>query len=239
MVLPKIKRYQKKFEYSYAFGAYTVIDLLKRYPNLVYKVLLKKEGDESDGVDMVKKLCSKKNIPLEYGERQIEKIAAKENTYVVGVFKKYSSKLEEGANHLLLVNPSNMGNVGTIVRSMLGFGIRDLGIVKPAVDIFDPMVIRSTMGAIFSINFEFFNSVEEYVERYSNNLYLFMLDGKESVVDVRFEKPFTLVHGNESSGLDERYRNLGKSVYIPHSDDIDSLNLSVAVGISMWEASRD
>jgi TrmH family RNA methyltransferase len=239
MYSPKIKRYQKKFEYSYAFGAYPVLDLLRKYPQSVYTVLLKKEGLESEGIEEIARMCEEKGIRTEVNNRLIDKIAVKENTYIVAVFKKYECKLEENTNHLVLVNPSNMGNIGTILRTMLGFGLKDLAIIKPAADIFDPLVVRSTMGAIFHIRFEYFNNIEEYIKRFpKQNIYTFMLKGSKSIEDIKFEKPYTIIQGNESTGLEDRYLELGQSVYIPHSKEIDSLNLSVATSIGLWEASR-
>ena len=116
---------------------------------------------------------------------------------------------------------------------------KNLAVIKPAVDIFDPSVVRSTMGALFKIHFRYFNTLEEYVKKYEGHTnYLFMLDGAENILDVDFKKPFSLIQGNEGKGLDESYRDIGQSVYIPHSDEIDSLNLSVATSIGMWECSR-
>jgi len=240
MYFPKIKRYQKKFEYSYAFGAYPVLDLLKCYPHNVYTVLFKKEGLQGEGVEEIINICKEKGINTEINDRLIDKISTKENTYVVGVFKKYENEILENTNHLVLVSPSNMGNMGTIIRTMLGFNHKDLAIIKPSVDIFDPLVIRSTMGAIFSIRFEFFSSIEGYLEKFpKQNIYTFMLKGSKSIKDVKFESPHTLIQGNESTGLDDTYLKLGESVYIPHSKDIDSLNLSVATSIGLWEVSKN
>ncbi|PKN02454.1 TrmH family RNA methyltransferase [Candidatus Dojkabacteria bacterium HGW-Dojkabacteria-1] len=239
MFLPKVKKYQKKFDYSYAFGAFPVIELLKLHPEKVYQVLFKTDTQESEGIKEIMDLCMQKSIPFEYSNRAIEKIAVKENTYVVGVFKKYESELTKDENHLVLVNPMNLGNIGTVIRTMLGFDFKNLGIVKPAGDIFDPMVVRSTMGALFHINFEMFDSIEEYLKKYPNqNIYPFMLKGAKEIGEVQFKKPLTIIHGNESKGLEDRYMELGQSVYIPHSDNIDSLNLSVATAISLWEVSK-
>lgn len=240
MYSPKIKRYQKKFEYSYAFGAYPVLDLLKYYPQNVYTVILKKDGLESEGIGEILKICEEKRIPTQFNDRLINKVSIKENTYVVGVFKKFENKLEQETNHLVLVNPSNMGNIGTIIRTMLGFGFKDLGIIKPCADIFDPLVIRSTMGAIFSIRVEFFNSIEGYLERFpKQNIYTFMLKGSKNIKDTKFIPPYTLIQGNESTGLDDKYLELGQSIYIPHSKEIDSLNLSVATAIALWESKKN
>ncbi|HPM13932.1 MAG TPA: TrmH family RNA methyltransferase [Candidatus Dojkabacteria bacterium] len=237
MFQPKIKRYQKEFTYSYAFGAYPVIELLKSHPESVLKVLFKEDSFKDGNIPAIQKECEKRNIHTQINNKLIDKISVKENTYVVGVFKKYASKIKEDENHIVLVNPSNTGNLGTILRTMLGFNFKNLAIIKPAVDIFDPLVVRASMGAVFGINFEYFNNIEEYVSKFSSHhLYPFMLNGKSSVENVKFVKPYSIIHGNESKGLDEKYLELGESVYISHSSSIDSLNLSIAAGISMWEA---
>ena len=239
MLSHKIKRYQKDFGYSYAFGAYPVIELLKFHPEKVIEVLFKEESFKDGNISWIKEECERKNIHIQINNKLIDKISVKENTYVVGVFEKYESKINNNENHIVLVNPSNTGNLGTILRTMLGFDFKNLSIIKPAVDMFDPLVVRASMGAVFSINFEYFNSIEEYISKCTtHHLYPFMLNGKSSIEDVQFVKPYTIIHGNESTGLDEKFLEIGESVYIPHSKNIDSLNLSVAAAISMWEASK-
>lgn len=235
MYSPKIKRYQKKLEYSYAFGAYPVLDLLREHPDTVYEILLKQEGLKSEGITEIQEICKEKGINVEINGRLIDKVAVKENTYAVGVFKKYDEKILEDQNHIVLVNPSNMGNLGTIVRTMLGFGIKDLAIIKPGVDIFDPLVVRSTMGALFKIRFEYFQNIEEYLKRFTkHHKYPFMLNGSKNINEIKFKEPFSIIQGNESTGLDDSYLKVGESVYIPHSKEIDSLNLSIATGIAAW-----
>ncbi len=236
---PKLKKYQRKFDYSYAFGPYPTIDLLKHKRDSVLEVLLNSNNDGSESVQEVVRLCKEFGIKIEEQDRAIERIAFKENTYTVGVFKKYECELEVGKNHLVLVEPRNMGNLGTIIRTMLAFGIKDLAIIKPAVDIFDPKVVSSTMGAIFQVNFKYYGSIEEYLKDFSNHhIYTFMLDGAKDIRQVKFEEPFSMVQGSESSGLPRDFKNLGQSVYIPQSKDIDSLNLSVATAIGLWESSK-
>ncbi len=237
--MPKLKKYQKKFSHTYAFGIYPTLDLLKNRKESVLKVLLQEDSVGSEGVSEIVDICKREGIRYEVNDRVIEKLAIKENTYVVGVFEKYTMELEKENNHVVLVEPRNMGNVGTIIRTMLGFGYENLAIVEPAVDIFDPMVIRSTMGALFRINFEYFKSWEEYTKKYPNrNNYPFLLEGAKEIREVEFKEPLSLIFGNEGKGLPEEFRNIGQSVYISHSKDIDSLNLSIAAGIGMWESIR-
>jgi TrmH family RNA methyltransferase len=239
MYEPKLKKYQKKFEYSYSFGIYPTLDLIKYRRDSVYKVLIKSKTDGSKGIDEIKSLCEEYGIPVEVQDKAIDKIAFKDNTYVVGVFKKYELELEKETNHMVLVEPRNMGNLGTIIRTMLGFGVTNLAIVNPATDIFDPKVVRSTMGAVFQINFKYFDSFREYLNENPNqHVYPFMLNGAKDIRDVKFEKPFSIVQGNESKGLPDEFKEFGQSVFIPHGDGIDSLNLSIATGISLWESSK-
>jgi TrmH family RNA methyltransferase len=157
----------------------------------------------------------------------------------MGVFKKYATTLDENSNHLVLVEPRNMGNLGTIIRTMLGFQFKNLVLIGDSADIFDPKVVRSTMGALFRINLKHFDTTQEYMSEYPNhNLYPFMLDGGKDVREIKFKEPFSIIQGNESKGLDSSYKDIGQSVYIPHSKDIDSLNLAVATSIGLWEVSR-
>lgn len=237
MKLPKIKKYQKKFNYSYVFGAYPSLDLFKYRRKDVLRVVFHSEGVGAEGISELRELCKLHEISNEVNDKLISKIAVKKNTYVVTFFQKYETDLSDTANHLILYSPRNMGNLGTIIRTMVGFGIEDLAIIRPGADIFDPKVTRSTMGALFKIRFKYFDSFSEYIQKYSRHKkYLFMLDGEKEIDDVSFEPPFSLVMGNESSGLPEESKQYGEIVFIPHSDAIDSLNLSVATGIALYYA---
>ncbi len=240
MLMPKLKKYQKKFSHSYAFGIYPTLDLLKNRKESVLKVLLQENSVKSEGVKEIVEICKKEGIHYEVNDRLIEKLAIKENTYVVGIFKKYTLELEKEKNHIVLVEPKNMGNVGTIIRTMLGFGYRNLAIVGPSVEVFDPKVVRSTMGALFRISFEYFKTWEEYIEKCPNrNVYPFLLEGAKEIREIEFREPISLIFGNEGKGLPDKFKDIGQSVYIRHGKEIDSLNLSMAVGIGMWESVRN
>ena len=85
-------------------------------------------------------------------------------------------------------------------------------------------------------DFVYFDSFEEYREKYAERaFYPFMLQAEKSLRDVKPESVFSLVFGNEATGLPEKFLDIGTSVIIPHSDRIDSLNLPIAASIAMWE----
>ena len=235
----KIKRYNKKSTYSFCFGASPVVDLLKEKQEKVLKVVFKEKGLEDEDVKKVMEVVKEKNIPFEVNDRIIEKIASKENTYVVGIFEKYECELEKNTNHVVLVSPSNPGNLGTILRTMVAFGFRDIALISPAVDIFQPSIVRSAMGALFFVNFKYFESFEKYKKEFpSQKIFSFMLDGEKEIGGVVFEKPFSLVFGNESKGLSSNFKNYGQSINIPQSKNVESLNLSVSVSLALYLSSR-
>ena len=176
---------------------------------------------------------------MQQDDRVINKISNKENCFVVGVFKKFNGK-SSSDKHIVLVNPSDAGNMGTIMRTMLGFDITNLIVVRPCVDVFNPKVVRASMGAIFSLNIEEFENIDEYLKSNQNKKYFFMLNGKKILGNFKntFEK-FDLVFGNEASGLPEHLLNVDESVVIQHSKNIDSLNLPISVAMAIYEFNKN
>ena len=233
----KIKRYQKNFDYSYTLGVYPTIELLLYQPDTVEAMVLHSKGKNNQGIHKIKTLCKDIGIEPMENDRLVDKLAARGNTYAVGIFQKYNSELDPKENHLVLVHPSSMGNIGTIMRSMLGFGQNNLALIEPAADSFDPKTIRSSMGGIFQLKIQTFSKFTDYWGRYSQHaLYPLMTKGSQSLPDVVFKEPYALVFGEEKSGLPEEFTQFGTSVRIPQSEAIDSLNLAQSVGISLYQS---
>lgn len=231
------KKYDKDAPHAYTFGVFPTLELLRYREGRVVEVILHSQGERNEGVDKIRALCQHARIGCEVNDKQVERLSPKENTYAIGVFQKYYPRLDAETNHLVLVNPGDMGNLGTTIRTMLGFGVNHLALIRPAVDIFDPRAIRASMGAAFQLAFDYFDSFEAYRAAFgAHHLYPFMTDGAVSLPEAAFEPPFALVFGSERSGLPADYHTLGTSVCIPQRPAIDSLNLSVAIGIALYAA---
>lgn len=238
-----IRKYHKEDTYSYALGVFTTIELLQNKKESVIKVLLSSKGDRNKGVDKIKEICQQNNIECVYADGQISRVSDKENTYAVGVFDKYDSGLQDIDDlnqHLVLVRPLNAGNMGTNIRTALAFNIKNIAIVRPAVDIFNPQIISSSMGAIFSVNIEYFDSLEQYFKKYSpKNSYSFVLaepNSRQYLNKVTIVKPAAYIFGNEGEGLTQTELKFGQKIMIEQTESVDSLNLSVAVGIGLYKA---
>ncbi len=230
----QIKPYKKDADYSYTLGAFPTYELIKAKPKQVRKVIV--DTSFTDREHLIT-LCEENKISFEFNNKLIAKISDKENCYVAGVFDKYTCKLRSDKPHIVLVNPSNMGNLGTILRTAVGFGIYDLAIILPGADIYNPKTVRSSMGALFRLNFDQFQSFSEYRNQFNQHeIFTFMLDGEKPLTlqDCPKAKLYSLVFGNEATGLDSSYLEVGTSIIIPQSPDVDSLNLTIAVGIGAY-----
>jgi len=229
-----VKPYKKSDQHSYVFGAYSVIRLIREKPEIIRGVLIhSKYGD----IPSLIRLCESVNLPYLISDKTINRLSNKENIYVIGIFNKYKSIIHAAQPHIVLIHPRDMGNLGTIIRTADGFNIKNIAIIGPAADIFNPKTIRASMGSLFSVKFQYFDSFLDYQAKFSSHeLYPFMLKGalplEERVRDSSFL--FSLIFGNESSGLPDEFSQIGKPTKIPQSLTLDSLNLGVAVGVATY-----
>lgn len=233
------KRYRKESEVSYSLGITLTFELLKYKAEHVTRIFIHSGMKEGETLGKLTELSKAAGIEIVHTDKIFHVLSQKENCYVIGEFRKFQSTLTADASHIVLVQPSNAGNMGTIMRSALGFGITQMAIIRPAVDAFDPKTVRASMGAVFSMDFVYFDSFEEYREAFGEReLYPFMLDAEMKLYEIRPKRVFSLIFGNEATGLPDEFSCIGTSVVIPHSGRIDSLNLPIAASIAMYEATK-
>lgn len=236
----RYKRYQKEFPHTYALGTFPVLDLLQARPEAALAVFLKSDALASEGVDRVRAICAQHGIPCEVDDRQIDALSLKENCRALAVLRKYDPPaLLPDADHAVLVHPGNAGNLGTIFRAALGFGIRDLALIRPCVDPWNPSVVRSAMGAAFSLRWAFYDDFDAYRMAFPGRpLHAFALGGQDVLGSAAFASPVSLVFGPEGSGLDASVLRHCAPIRIEHSKAIDSLNLAIAASIAFYELAR-
>ncbi len=228
-----IKKYQKDFAYSYTTGFYPTFELIKYKKEYLKCVYVNPSAVDTDGFKKLQTSIHKEKIII--SENVFNKLMLKENDNVIGVFDKYNDKLDKDDNHVVLQRPSDMGNLGNIMRTMNAFLYKNLAIIVPTADIFNPKTIRASMGSIFKINIELFTSFEEYIEKYKDHTYYpFALQNSKPMQSLKNnKKPYSLLYGNESTGLDRELLN-ENTLKIEQAADIDSLNLTTAVAVSLY-----
>ena len=235
--MARLESYDKSLDYSYAPGIFPATECLKNAPERCLRLLLSSASEKSEGAQHLRAQAEALGVRTEIADRALERISKKENCFAAMVYRKAEGVFDADSPHIVLHHPSDSGNMGTILRTALGFGLRNVAVIRPAVDSDDPRVTRASMGAAFSLGVRHFDSFEAYREEFPDRqLFPFMLTGAVPLQEAvaRVAGPFSLIFGNEASGLPDAFAEMGVSTLIPHRGKIDSLNLAIAAGIGMY-----
>jgi len=149
---------------------------------------------------------------------------------------------QKEARLLLLEDLQDPGNAGTIVRTAEGAGMDGVILTKNSVDLFNPKVIRSTMGALYRMPFLYVDSMKDAVDKlheHGFSLYAAHLNGKADYDQVEYSRKTGIIIGNESRGIQEdTAKQADTLVKIPMEGQVESLNAAVAAAIFMYEVYR-
>ena len=140
---------------------------------------------------------------------------------------------------LVLEDTADPGNLGTIMRTAEAAGVTGVIMGKGTVDIFNPKVVRSTMGSIFRLPFAYVDDLKAVIlglKRDGISFYATHLKGKESYRDISYSDKAGILIGNEARGLSDEIANLADTyVIIPMQGKVESLNAAVAAALMMYE----
>ncbi len=230
-----IKQYKKNLDYSYTLGFYPTFELIKYKKDKIRVIYIHPNAINSGAYNKLTTLVSKDKVVI--SEAPFNKLSEKENDHCIGVFDKYETNVDLNDDLIVLHNPSDMGNLGNILRTMNAFNFKSLVIIRPACDIFNPKVVRASMGSFFKVNFIYLDTFEDYLKMFPNHTYYpFALQKAEKLSSLKkIEHPYSLLFGNEASGLPEEILN-NHTIKIEQAEDIDSLNLTTAVAIACYYA---
>lgn len=156
---------------------------------------------------------------------------------IIGIVKK-NTPLPIGNKILILDNIQDPGNLGTIIRSSVAFDIDTIVLSPNTVDIYNPKVIRSTQGMIFYTNIITLELKEFINEIKTKNYTIFGTDVRngKNIKEITLPEKFALVLGNEGQGVSKEIESLcDDNIYIKMSSKCESLNVSVATSILLYE----
>lgn len=146
---------------------------------------------------------------------------------------------EINGNILILDDIQDPGNLGTIIRSAVAFGIDTIVASKNTVDIYNLKTIRSSEGMLFNINY-LKRDLFEFIPTIKDNYHIYNTNVKEgiSLKDIKITKPYALIMGNEGSGVKQELQDLADEfIYIPMDKKCESLNVAMATSIILYELS--
>lgn len=166
---------------------------------------------------------------------------------IICVVKQYHyevSDLVKGDAPLCMVleNLQDPGNLGTIFRTAEGAGVTGILLTKDSVDLYNPKVIRSTMGSVYRMPFYYTENLHSVLKKWKAQgigLYAAHLKGQNTYDKEDYKKPSVFLIGNESQGLTDETANLADHyIRIPMCGQVESLNAAVAAAVLMYEARR-
>lgn len=185
---------------SYTLGMSLTIDLIKYQKDKVIEIFISNKIKKNEIYFKFIKDLENKNIKYSYNDKIFNEISLKENCYVIGKFHHFQNDLVSN-KHFVIKGKVDEGDLGTIMRTMASFNFKDLVLIDNDLDIFNLKTVRSSMGGIFLINFEKFNSLDEYLKKYpKQQLYFFNQNGNNLFSSEKIESNnYSLIFGEENS----------------------------------------
>ncbi len=222
-------------ELSLAVKANYVIETVLFFPELI---------SEND----ISKLVSAEAERIEINKEVFQKLAYRSSTEgVIAVAKLKAHHISDlkltSENPLILVAeaPEKPGNIGALLRTADAANVDAVIIANPKTDLYNPNIIRSSVGCVFT-NTLATGSTEEiisFLKAHNVNIYCATLQDATYYHEQDFTEPTAIVVGTEADGLTKTWREAAtKNIMIPMQGEIDSMNVSVAAGILIFEAKR-
>lgn len=187
------------------------------------------------------------NLKVEISKEVYQKLAYRDTTEgIIAIAKSKTlqlSDLKVGKNPLILVAEGleKPGNIGALLRTADAANIDAVIIANPKSDMYNPNIVRSSVGCLFTRQIAVASSEEAiaFLKEHHINIYCAILQDSTTYHTQNYNEPTALVVGTEATGITEIWRqNSTKNINIPMQGVIDSMNVSVAAAILVFEAKR-
>lgn len=246
--LSKSSRFRKAEKVFLAEGFKMVKEALLH--KLALKLYVTKAARESDRKEYLEifKLSEETGIFIEtVSEKVFQAICDTTNPQgILAIVKmpeyELESYLSERVHFLCLEDINDPGNLGTMMRTAEGAGMTGVIMSKGTVDLFNPKVVRATMGSLFRVPFFYTDHLEEtigFLKSKGVTIYAAHLQGSVPYDKVSYKGSVCLMIGNEANGLSDSVTMLADTcVRIPMAGQLESLNAAVSAALLMYEIKR-
>jgi len=193
-----------------------------------------------------KKLATSADL-IEISKDVYQKLAYRDTTEgILAVAKTKSLRLSDlklSENPLILVAeaPEKPGNIGALLRTADAANLDAVIIANPKSDLYNPNIVRSSVGCLFTnqIATGTTDEIIAFLKERKINIYCATLQDSTSYHTQDFTSPTALIVGTEATGLTQEWRDAAtQNIIIPMQGEIDSMNVSVAAAILIFEAKR-
>ena len=184
---------------------------------------------------------------IEISKEVYQKLAYRDTTEGILAIAKTKSlqltdlKLSDNPLILIAEAPEKPGNIGAILRTADAANLDAVIIANPKSDLYNPNIVRSSVGCLFTRQIATGTTSEiiAFLKEQKINFYCATLQNSTSYHTQDYTKPTALVVGTEATGLTKEWREAAtQNIIIPMQGEIDSMNVSVAAAILIFEAKR-
>lgn len=193
-------------------------------------------------------LTNQKINAVEISKEVYEKLAYRSSTEGLLALAKYKERDLQSIkfnsqNPLILVAeaPEKPGNIGAILRTADAANVDAVILANPKTDLYNPNIIRSSVGCVFTNTIATGNTLEiiAFLKEKNIHIYCAALQASVAYHTQDYTKATAIVVGTEANGLsDDWLKNATQNILIPMQGQIDSMNVSVAAGILIFETIR-
>jgi RNA methyltransferase, TrmH family len=159
---------------------------------------------------------------------------------VCAVYSRANKQVTFSERIVYLNGISDPGNLGTILRTAVAFGFRDIVVDENCADIYNSKTINASKDAIFKLRIEQDKDLEILKKiKGKMKIYATSLESGVDIDKVKNEDNFCIVFGNEANGINTEILNLADSfIKIEMSGDIESINVAISAGIVFYEIAK-
>ncbi len=239
--LSEKQSFRNKQKMTIIEGAHLTAEWLKRFgvPDFCVISSSSKRSEEVEGIIQKCEELNTEIIELE------AKIYSKISPVIEGVGILFVVKIPENQcvdfceDVIILDRIQDPGNLGTILRSAVGFGVKQIICSKGTVSAWSPKVLRSGMGAHFKLQILENQDLNEVISKVETPIFATSLQAKKSIYDENFTIKTAWIFGNEGAGVSsELLSKVKNQVIIPQVGEIESLNVAMAATVCLAEQAR-
>lgn len=218
----KLKKYRDQEKRFLVYGNHLIEEAKKYY--LIETLISSDETLEADFYitkQMARELCDLPSVPS-----------------MMAVVRKQEANNYFQDKILALDGIQDPDNLGALIRSALAFGFKDILLSLNCVDLYNEKVIRATQGAMFGVNILRTDLVLTLNDLKEKGYKIIGADNKNTPLK-RSKSKIALVLGSEGSGLSVQVNNLIDQFDTIKTQEVESLNVSIAGAILMYEWSKE
>ena len=246
------RRYRSGDRETYALGEWPALEALRHRPQLVQAVLL---DPALAGMRRVRleQAAASAGVGCHDDARTLRALRHRSDARALALMRCEGDALACGPVHLALAGTRTAGNLGTVLRTALGFDVRDVALIGSSLDPWSPHVLRASQGARCALRVECFADWDSYRSAHGRRALVWFAAPRPghhhvALPELRVSPPATLAFGPEwpapcdAGTAAAAVRTATPSappadaclVSIPQHADLESHNLAVAVGIALY-----